>query len=153
MTSPRPGLFPLAPPSASRLVVAWLQGYFGAGNVGLRRPQAAALPYRMVTVVAGTETYEKIRQCAVVSVHTFADNMDDAEYQSLLTHQRMLEFGPPLAPNQTVTITVPGGPTRDATADYVETKQIPIWADYEDDEIFRFVARYEIASRFVVVSS
>ena len=144
------GLMPFAQPSISRAVVSWLVGYFGAGNVGLRRPSAATLPYRMVTTIGGTESCDKIVQAPVVSVHTFADNMDDAEYQAQLTHQRMLFLAPPLVSAQTVTVTLPGGATQAVTPEYIETKQIPIWVDYQDDEIFRFVARYEIGLRLVL---
>lgn len=141
-------LIPYAPPSIGRITIAWLTLYFGAGNAGMRRPQAGVLPYRMVTPVAGTETAERIRRCATVSVHTFADSMDDAEYQAELTHQRMLLLGPPDSAPQSVTITLPGSITQTVVPDYICTHQIPIWADYEDDLIFRFVARYEICVRF-----
>lgn len=144
-----PELIAYAPPSVNRIAVAWLVGYFGAGNAGLRRPSSADLPYRMVTTVAGTETVERTRRCATVSVHTFAASMDAAEDEADLTHQRMLAMGPPYAASQQITITKADGTTRLVTPDSIETKQIPIWADYEDDLIFRFVARYEICVRFV----
>ena len=143
-------LIPVAPPSVGRIAIAWLAAYFGAGNVGMRRPQAGQLPYRMVTPVAGTEDVSRIRRCATVSVHTFADSMDDAEYQSELTHQRMLLLGPPNSGAQTLTITMPGNITQTVSPDSITTSQIPVWADYEDDLIFRFVARYEICVRFLV---
>lgn len=103
----------------------------------------------MVSVVAGTETDDKVRQRAIVSVHTFADSMDTAEWAAQITHQRMLLLGPPLAAPQAVTITLPDNTTRVVKPDSIVTNQIPLWADYEDDEIFRFVARYEIWVRIV----
>lgn len=115
----------------------------------MRRPAAAQLPYRMVTVVAGTETDSKVRQCATVSVHTFADSMDDAEGAAQITHQRMLLMGPPLVGPQSVPVKMPDGSMQTVTPDSITTVQIPIWADYEDDLIFRFVARYEVCLRFV----
>lgn len=146
MSSP---LIAYAAPSVNRTVVSWLVAHFGAGGAGLERPQRAQLPYRMVTTVIGTETVERTRRCATVSVHTFDKSMDYAEYQSELTHQRMLALGPPQVQNQTVTVTLPDMSTREVTPDFIVCTQIPIWVDYEDDQIFRFVARYEIGLRFV----
>lgn len=146
----QPQVIAYAPPSIPRTVIAWLTTYFGAGNVGMRRPQSAQLPYRMVTTVGGTETVERIQRCGTVSVHTFADSMDNAEYQAELTHQRMLLLGPPNSAPQTVTVTLPGNTTQTVSPDSITTSQIPTWADYEDDLIFRFVARYQIHTRFVV---
>lgn len=140
---------PYTVPSATRVVVAWLLPLCGAGGVGARRPSAAQLPYRMVTVAAGTETPEKVRQCSTVSVHTFAKNYDDAEGGAQVTHQRMLLMGPPLVGPQQVTITNSDGSTKTVEPDFITTSQVPIWADYEDDLIFRFVARYEIGLRVV----
>jgi hypothetical protein len=143
------GLIAYSPPSPTRITVSWLLGYFDAGTVGMRRPNASTLPYRMVNPVAGTETTDRTRRCGVVSVHSFAASMDQAEAESDLTHQRMLAMGPPFAPNQAITIVLGDSSTRVVTPDYITTTQIPIWADYEDDLIFRFVARYEIGLRFV----
>lgn len=124
--------------------MAWLVGQFGAGGVGGRRPTAASLPYRMVTLVTGTETVTKTQRCATVSVHTFADSYDSAEAESDLTHQRMVTLGPPLFAPQQVTITRGDGSTQVVEPRSVTCTQIPVWADYEDDLIFRFVGRYEI---------
>jgi hypothetical protein len=138
-------------PSISRLVVAWLVLGFGAGGAGLRRPDAATLPYRMVTVLPGTN--DKIRLCATVSVHTFDVSMDAAEASAQITDQRMMYLAPPLAPYQSVTVpdttvivngetvTIPGYVAEPKSVDTVMT---PSWVDYESDLIFRFVGRYKI---------
>lgn len=131
-------------PSLTRVCVAWLAGPFGAGAVGARRPSAAVLPYRMVTVVAGSEAVDKTQRCGTVSVHTFADSMDVAEGESDLTHQRMLMMGPPLYGFQQITITGHDGTTRLVKPRSIVTTQIPVWLEYHDDLIFRFFARYEI---------
>ena len=133
-----------APPSVTRLVVAWLQPL---GTSGALRPQTAVLPYRMVTTVGGDETCDKTMQKAVVSVHTFDVSMDAAESSAQLTHQRMLLMGPPLAPPQLITYTINGNSVS-ATPHSVTTHHIPQWQDYQDDLIFRFVARYDVWARF-----
>jgi hypothetical protein len=135
-------LFNWMPPSVSEFVVAWLRPLGDPNGVGLERPSGAVLPYRMVTRVAGSD--DKITESSVVSVHTFADNMDDAETAAQLTHRRMLALGPPLASQQPVTMS----DSSVVVADCVTTKQSPIWVDYDDNTIRRFVARYEIDLRF-----
>ena len=141
-------LFPTAPPSVTRLVVAWLAAEFGVGAVGSKRPQAGVLPYRMVTVVAGTENSQKWLQCATVSVHTFAADMDSAEYEASLTHERMLLMGPPFAGYQDISYSIPTGDTVTASPRSVVTKAIPTYLSYEDELIYRFYARYEVDVRF-----
>lgn len=137
-------LFPWAPASPSRLVIEWLSPL---GEVGSRRPQAGVLPYRMVTTVAGTEGADKLMQTAVVSVHTFAADMDEAEYQAGITHRRMLLMGPPLAAPQSITYVTPAGSVT-AVPHSVCTKAIPTYLSYEDELIYRFYARYEVQVRF-----
>lgn len=138
-------LFPYATPSPTRVVTSWLTTAFGAGNVGARRVSGGPLPFRMVTVVARPETSDRVQERPVVSVHTFADSMDDAEWQSGITHQRMLQLGPPIAAPQPVTITFPDSSTQTVEIQSISTVQKPIWLDYEVDQtIFRFVARYEL---------
>ena len=73
-------LIPYGFPSVTRVVIAWLVPLCGAGGVGAQRPDAGVLPYRLVTTVGGHETPEKIKQCATVSVHTFGNSYDQAEY-------------------------------------------------------------------------
>lgn len=140
-------LFPWSPPSVSRLVIAWLMPMGGPGSCGAQRPQSAATPYRMVTVTAGTENDQKLMQSAVVSVHTFAQDMDTAEFQAGLTHQRMLLMGPPLAAPQSISYVTPAGSVT-AVPHSVCTKAIPTYLSYEDELIYRFYARYEVQVRF-----
>ncbi|WP_156671360.1 MULTISPECIES: hypothetical protein [unclassified Mycobacterium] len=141
MTTP---VFPLAPPSVSEVVVTWLRPLGDPNGVGTDRPSGAVLPYRMVTPVAGTDQY-KVMQRAIVSVHTFHNNMDDAESEAQLTHQRMLLLGPPFSAPQQVTISN----NRVVTPISCDTVQIPTWVDYQDNTIRRFVARYEVALHFM----
>lgn len=143
-------LIPYGFPSVTRVVISWLLPLCGAGGVGAQRPDAAVLPYRLVTTVGGHETPEKIKQCATVSVHTFGNSYDQAEYAAQLTHQRMLLMGPPTYGPQQITITNGDGSTHVVVPDCVTTSQIPVHHDYEDELIYRFVARYEIDLRVVM---
>jgi hypothetical protein len=135
-------LFPWVAPSVSELVVAWLLPIGAANSASVERPTGAILPFRMVNRVASRD--DKVTDNSTVSVHTFALTMTEAESEAMLTHRRMLALGPPLAPQQMVTIS-----TGVVYADCVESSQGPVWIDYEDNQIRRFVARYEIDLRFV----
>lgn len=125
-------------PSAAEVVITWLSEL---GEVGPERPAGSALPFRWVNVVAGSD--DKVTERLIVSVHTFASTFEAAEVEARRTHQRMLALGPPLAPQQTVTLF--DGST--ARADSVSTSQSPIWSDYGDNTINRFVARYTVELR------
>lgn len=138
------GLAPYRFPSVTRVAIAWLVVQFGNAGVGARRPQAGEIPFRMVTPVTGSERPDKTNRCLTVSVHTFGSSYDQAEYESDLTDQRMTWMGPPLYAPQSVTITQGDASPLVVAPRSICTVQPPIWADYEDDLIFRFVGRYEI---------
>jgi hypothetical protein len=139
------------PPSVTEFVIVYLGNQFGATTVGAERPvttpaNPSPLPYRMVNRVSGHD--DKVFESSIVSVHTFADNMEDAEAAAYVTHSWMLALGPPLVGQTPVTISN----DQVVMADCVETMQSPIWVDYEDTNLRRFVARYEIGLRFVSVA-
>jgi hypothetical protein len=130
------------PPSINEVVVAWLLPIGAANSASVERPTGAVLPFRMVNRVAGKD--DKITDSATVSVHTFGATMDEAEAAARMTHRRMLALGPPIGAQEPVTIS-----TGTVVVDCVETSQSPVWIDYEDTNIRRFVARYEIDLRFI----
>lgn len=135
-------LYNLAPPNAVEFVVAWLRPL---GLVDVKRPAGEGLPFRMVNGVTADENIDEFLDQSVVSVHTFATTYTDASDAATVTHQRMLV----LADDPSNTVTVNGLP---ANADWVETVQKPIWVDYGDNTINRFVARYRLGLTFVAVS-
>jgi len=125
--------------SALEVIIAWLKPL---GEVGPQRPPGAVLPFRMVQCVAGAD--DKISDSSIYQVDTFAATFEQAEAQARMTHQRMLRLGPPLAPQQRVTL--PDG--RTVFVDSVTTSQRPIWVQYtEAAPISRFVARYSVDIR------
>jgi hypothetical protein len=135
------------PPSVTEFVTAYLAAQFGATGVGAERPTTTSanptpLPYRMVNRVSGMD--DKVFESNIVSVHTFADSMTNAEAAAYATHGWMLALGPPIVGQVPVTISN----SQVVVADYVNTMQSPIWVDYEDVNLRRFVARYEIDLRF-----
>lgn len=125
--------------SGIELIVQWLKPL---GEVGAQRGPGAPLPYRMVQCVAGSD--DKIVDSGIYQVDTFAATFDQGEREALLTHERMLRLGPPLAPQQRVTLT-----SGDVVfVDSVITSQRPTWLQFTDAApIVRFVARYSVDIR------
>jgi len=124
--------------SGIELIIAWLKPL---GEVGAQRSPGAPLPFRLVEVVAGDD--DKVVDSSIYQVSTFAATYEQAEEQSRITHQRMLQLGPPLAPQQRVQIS-----TGTAYIDSITTSQRPIWLQYtEASPTFRFVARYLVDIR------
>lgn len=130
-------------PSGLELLINWLIPL--GPDVGPDRPSQSDLPYRMVQVVGGTD--DKITDHGIYQVDDFARSIDEAEAQSRLTRRRVLALGPPLAAQQRVQMS----DGRLAYADSVTTSQKPIWVEYGDDNIHRFVSRYAIDLRMVAV--
>lgn len=125
--------------SGIELIIEWLSPL---GEVGPQRGPGAALPFRMVQRVAGTD--DKVVDSGIYQVDTFAATFEAAEQQALLTHERMLTLGPPLAPQQRVTLS--SGVV--VFVDSVTTSQSPTWLQFtEAAPISRFVARYSVDIR------
>lgn len=130
-------------PSGLEMLINWLIPL--GVEVGPNRPSGDDLPYRMVTVVGGSD--DKVTDHGIYQVDDFASTVGDAEAQSRLTRRRVLALGPPLAPQRRVAMS----DGRLAYADSVTTSQKPIWVEYGDDKIHRFVSRYAIDLRMVAV--
>lgn len=125
--------------SGIELIIRWLTPL---GEVGPQRGPGAALPFRMVQRVAGSD--DKVVDSGIYQIDTFASTFEAAERESRLTHERMLRLGPPLAPQQRVTLT--DGAI--VWVDSVTTSQSPTWLQFtEAAPIARFVARYSVDIR------
>lgn len=125
--------------SGIELIVNWLKPL---GEVGPQRGPNAPLPFRLVQCVAGSD--DKITDTGVYQIDTFAATFEAAEREAALTHQRMLTLGPPLAPQQRITLTN----THVVFVDSVTTSQRPIWVQFTDAApVVRFTARYTVQLR------
>lgn len=125
--------------SGIEVLIQWLAPL---GEVGPQRGPGAALPFRMVQRVAGSD--DKVFDTGIYQIDTFASTFEAAEYQARLTHERMLQLGPPLAPQQRVTLS--SGAT--VWVNSVTTSQSPTWLQFtEAAPVSRFVARYSVEIR------
>lgn len=124
--------------SGIELLIQWLKPL---GEVGATRGPGDPLPFRLVECVAGSD--DKIVDSSIFQVSTFASTYEQAEVEASITHHHMLQLGPPLAPQQRVTIS-----TGVVFVDSITTSQRPIWVQFtEAAPIVRFVARYLIDIR------
>lgn len=125
--------------SGIEVVIQWLKPL---GEVGAQRGPGGPLPFRLVECVAGSD--DKVVDSSIYQISTFASTYDLAESEASLTHERMLALGPPLAPQQRVTL----ANNSVVWVDSVTTSQRPIWVQFtEAAPIVRFVARYLIDIR------
>lgn len=125
--------------SGIEVIIQWLTEL---GEVGPQRGPGAPLPFRMVQRVSGSD--DKIVDSGIYQIDTFDATFADAEAQARLTHERMLQLGPPFAPQQRVTLSDESV----VWVDSVTTSQSPTWVQFTDAApIVRFVARYSVDIR------
>jgi hypothetical protein len=127
--------YALSAPNAVDVVISWLRP-LGQPTYAVRK-QGDPLPYRLVTRVAGSDA-SMYADDAVVSIHTFADTYTDASDYADAGHRRMLL----LAIDPTAAITLSDNTV--VSVQYAESVQNPIHLDYEEPDIYRFVARYRV---------
>jgi hypothetical protein len=125
--------------SGIEVLIQWLKPL---GEVGPQRAPGQVLPFRMVECVAGSD--DKVVDSGIYQVSTFAANFEQAESAAAVTHERMLTLGPPLAPQQRITLA-----SGDVVwVDSVTTSQRPLWIQFtEAAQVVRFVARYTVEIR------
>lgn len=129
-----PELFDESAPPIELVVSAWLSPW----KRGTRRLAGDPLPFRLFRAVAGTDEVDAGLTESVVSIHTFADSPINALTEANKTHRRMLQ----LANNPLANITIPGG--QEVCVDYCKPVMLPTEVDYEDPNVTRYVARYDI---------
>jgi hypothetical protein len=112
--------------------------------VGPERSQETALPCYVVTAVAGKS--DRFMLCATVSVHSFAagdgaTDMGRAQASDAAWNADNLLLS--LTPADVFTM-----PDGRAASAWVDPIMPPVFADYRDPFIKRYVARYDVRLRF-----
>jgi hypothetical protein len=126
-----------------QLIVAWLKPL---GRTGAERRSTDALPFRLVTHVAGSENVAESTAELVVSVHTLCDKtlgMAPAAAECKTTHRRMLYLAQHISDVALVN-------TRLVNVDYVTVVESPRW-EYYSDQILRKIARYAVGLTYTAV--
>lgn len=109
--------------------------------VAPERNEDVPLPSYLVTAVAGRSDRHLL--CATVSVHSFAGSRADASAAAWNADNALLSTTPGDI------VTMPDGTTASAWVDVV---QPPVFAEYEDPYVRRYVARYQAMLRFTPAS-
>lgn len=121
------------PADPEAIVIEWLQPLRRTANT--RRP-GDPLPMTVVRTVAGTECHEESYSDPVVQIDTLcaASAGEDAASDELnKTHRRMLLLARYL---------------EDFNLDYIKVFLTPRREDYGDEQIIRYVARYQLGQSY-----
>lgn len=106
-------------------------------QISTEMPTHPPLPFVLVSRVTAID--DKVTEDATVSVHCFHQSRDSANDLARLVHSHMLS----LTPKTPVAVS-----TGSVAVDQVVTVEGPAWQDYGDADLQRYVARYEVTSRF-----
>lgn len=116
-------------------------------TVGPERDETTPLPCYVVTAVASKS--DRFMLCATVSVHSFATDTDTAMARAAASNAAWNADNLLISLTPTDAITMADG--RPASA-WVDPIQPPMYADYRDPYIRRYVARYHATLRFTATS-
>ena len=121
------------PDDIETVVVQWLSPLRRTANI---RRAGDPLPMTVVETVAGTESVEESTADPVVSVHTLVRKSlgeDNARDEMLKTHKRMLLLARHL---------------EQFNIDYLRVFQYQRREPYGDDQIIRYVGRYQFGQSY-----
>jgi len=142
-----PLLLPWKAPDGVGALIKWISEVVQAGAT---KPPGAGYPYAMVRLMPGGSD-DKLTYRGVYAVHVFdvarngVSAVKNARDAADLVHRRVLAFGPPLMPQQSVVL--PDGTV--VMPDTVETKTATEWVQYsEDGSVEQFVTEYDISWRY-----
>lgn len=122
------------------LVVTYLSPLVAVGACAARFPASPTLPFILIQRVAGGDDY--ITDRATVSVHSIADSQTAASDLARQAHHLMRRMHPQDAiwvGSQAVTV------------NRVEVEHTPIFVDWDDPILMRYVARYRIDLRLPAI--
>jgi hypothetical protein len=106
------------------------------GNVSVELPNDPPLPFYQLWRITGSD--DGVTDCGTVQVNIFGDSRNSARIAAREMHARMLALSPK------ITVETDKGP---ACIDHRRTILAPAYLDYQDENLWRYVARYELASR------
>lgn len=123
----------------SQVVIAWLLGLDGLGDIGINMPNPPVLPYILVSQIPGG-TDNRVTAKGLVDLDIFTGDPGTVITFARRVHARMLALR-----NQVVTVggwPVPIGE--------ISTLRLPGYSQYSDDPLLmhRVIASYEIRSDF-----
>lgn len=128
-----PVLLDESAPPVELVVSAWLHPW----KRGTQRIAGDPLPYRLIHAVAGSDSVSGV-STSTVSIHTLATSPYEALLEAHRTHRRMMLLSwNPLTEIEIHTDQV-------VCVDFCNTVMLPTEVDYQDPNVTRYVARYDI---------
>lgn len=123
----------------SQVVIAWLLGLAGVGDIGIDMPNPPMLPYILVTEIPGG-TDNRVTARGLVDLDIFTGDRGTVITFARIVHARMLAI-------RNRVITVGGWPV---PIGEIRTLRLPGYSQYSDDPLLmhRVIASYEIRSDF-----
>ncbi|MBF6060510.1 hypothetical protein IU500_06930 [Nocardia terpenica] len=106
------------------------------GAVRAEMPNVPPTPFWLVTRISGSD--DGITDWGTIQVDVFAATRDAARVAARAMHARMLAL------TAKTVVATDEGPAR---IDHRRTLLTPAYLDYQDENLRRYVARYELASR------
>lgn len=119
------------------LVVTYLQP-LNPGGVAVEMPPNPTAPFILITRIAGAD--DRITDRGMVQVECFHSSRDAANALARQMHYSIQQW------TAKVGVTLPSA-GRAVYIDRIETVQAPHWEPYEDENLKRYLARYEVISR------
>lgn len=129
-------------PDAEDFVVQWLLPLYPAAT---ERTTGDALPFCVVARISGPDDPDEGLDQPVVQVDTFGVGAAAASLAAKDVHRRMLYLA-----KHSADVTMSDSSL--ANADWVETLLKPFRMPYQDDQIVRYVARYQLGLSYVTVA-
>jgi hypothetical protein len=127
------------PPEAVVLMLAHLAPL---GPCQMQRAPTDPLPFRQVNLIDGTYDPNLFYCTAVLSVHTFGENITEAHREAGRTDRRIMLLG-----SEIVDIPMPDGTV--ANIDYLDFPQRSVLRDYQADNVYRLKAVCELGLSFL----
>ncbi|QIS06758.1 hypothetical protein F5X71_34605 [Nocardia brasiliensis] len=106
------------------------------GYVRAEMPNTPPLPFHLVSRITGSD--DGVTDWGTVQIEVFAANRNSARVAARRMHARMLALSP------RAVVATDKGP---ASIDHRATLLGPAFLDYQDENLQRYVARYELATR------
>lgn len=127
-------ILPGTAPHAEEFLISYLHQFFT--NVRTEMPNDPPFPFYLINRIAGGD--DLVSDYAVVSVHSFHTKRGLASDAADAVHAKMKA----LTAKTSVTV-------RDRTVgvEFMEVVESPIWVDYNDPNIKRYVGRYRFGLR------
>jgi hypothetical protein len=134
------------PPDPGQYIIALLTPI--GNTVGRTLNLSSPLPAYVVTILPGKSN--RYTLCATASVHSFATDQNPERAHDLALNAAQAADTVLISQMPSDIVTLANGKT---AGGWICPQQPPMWVDYKDPFIIRYVARYDVELRFTATGS